>query len=52
MTGDWRSSTSLTDPSMFQSASGTPLALRMFPKVFPLGMKTAPGVISGGHFRW
>jgi len=28
------------------------LALRMFPKVFPLGMKMAPGELSGGHFRW
>jgi hypothetical protein len=28
------------------------LALRMFPKVFPMGKKTAPGVISGGRFDW
>jgi hypothetical protein len=28
------------------------LALRMFPKVFPSGMKTAPRVISGGRFAW
>jgi hypothetical protein len=26
------------------------LALRMFPKVFPSGMKTAPGVSSEGRF--
>jgi hypothetical protein len=26
------------------------LATLMFPKVFPIGMKTAPGVISGGRF--
>jgi hypothetical protein len=28
------------------------LALRMFPKVFPNGMKTAPGVSSEGRFAW
>lgn len=28
------------------------LALLMFPKVFPSGMKMAPGVSSGGHFTW
>jgi hypothetical protein len=28
------------------------LALRMFPKVFPNGMKMAPRDISEGHFRW
>lgn len=27
-------------------------ALGMFPKVFPSGMKTAPGVVSGGRFTW
>jgi hypothetical protein len=33
-----------------QSVPKESLALRMFPKVFPSGMKTAPGVISGGRF--
>uniref|UniRef100_UPI001CA49926 hypothetical protein n=1 Tax=Mycobacterium marinum TaxID=1781 RepID=UPI001CA49926 len=28
------------------------LASLMFPKVFPSGMKMAPGEISEGHFRW
>jgi hypothetical protein len=26
--------------------------LRMFPKVFPNGMKMAPRDVSEGHFRW
>jgi hypothetical protein len=39
--------------SMWRRAFGldpnASLALRMFPKVFPWGMKTAPGLISGGR---
>jgi hypothetical protein len=29
-----------------------PLAILMFPKLFPSGMKMAPGEFSGSHFRW
>jgi hypothetical protein len=28
------------------------LATLIFSKVFPSGMKTAPGEVSEGHFRW
>ena len=36
-------------PKRSQSVPKKPLASRMFPKVFPSGWKTAPGVISGGR---
>jgi hypothetical protein len=33
-----------------QSVPTRSLALRMFPRVFPLGMNTAPGEFSEGRF--
>jgi hypothetical protein len=40
------------DSSTFpKSVPDRSLALRMFSKVFPSGMKTAPGDISEGRFR-
>ncbi|MCW2729191.1 MAG: hypothetical protein JWR13_7 [Mycobacterium sp.] len=45
--GTLRSTESQNDRSAMARES---LALRMFPKVFPNGMKTAPGVSSEGRF--